>query len=46
MHAAMLTGMMVMALAFWMYSIATSLVRVRAVILERERRSAWVRQLR
>ena len=46
MHAAMLTGMMVMALAFWMYSIAMSLVRVRAAILERERRSAWARQLR
>jgi heme exporter protein C len=46
MHAAMLTGMMVMALAFWMYSIAMSLVRVRAIILERERRSAWARQLR
>ena len=46
MHVAMLTGMLVMALAFWMYAIGTSLVRVRAIILERERRTAWVRQLR
>ncbi len=46
MHVAMLTGMLLMALAFWMYAIGTSLVRVRAIILERERRTAWVRQLR
>jgi heme exporter protein C len=41
----MLTGMLVMALAFWMYSIAVSLARVRAIILERERHSGWVREL-
>src|SRR5882672_267155 len=46
MHVAMLAGMLVMALAFWMYAIGASLARVRAIILERERRSAWVRQLR
>jgi hypothetical protein len=28
-----------------MYSIAATLVRVRAIILERERRSDWVRDL-
>jgi heme exporter protein C len=46
MHVAMFTGMMVMALAFWMYAAGMALVRVRAIILERERRSSWVRQLR
>jgi heme exporter protein C len=35
-----------MALAFWMYSIAATLVRVRAIILERERRTDWVRDLK
>src|SRR5207244_10815537 len=34
MAATMLTGMLVMALAFWMYSIAVTLVRVRCLILE------------
>jgi hypothetical protein len=28
-----------------MYSIAVSLVRVRAIILERERHAGWVREL-
>jgi heme exporter protein C len=45
MATTMLTGMLVMALAFWMYSIAAALVRVRAIILERERKSDWVREL-
>jgi heme exporter protein C len=35
MAAAMLTGMLLMALAFWAYSIAVSLVRVRCIIRER-----------
>jgi heme exporter protein C len=35
MAATMFAGMIVMALAFWMYSIATSMVRVRCIILER-----------
>jgi heme exporter protein C len=42
MAATMLTGMLLMALACWMYSIAVALVRVRAIILERERRADWV----
>jgi heme exporter protein C len=42
MAATMLGGMLVMALAFWMYSIAIALFRVRAIILERERNSDWV----
>ena len=35
MAATMLAGMLVMALAFWMYSICAVLLRVRAIILER-----------
>jgi len=42
MAATMLWGMLLMALAFWMYSIAVALYRVRAIILERERHTAWV----
>jgi heme exporter protein C len=34
MAATMLTGMLLMALAFWLYSIAVSLVRVRCMIRE------------
>jgi heme exporter protein C len=45
MATTMLTGMLVMALAFWMYSIAASLARVRSIILEREKRADWVREL-
>jgi len=36
MAAAMLTGMLLMALAAWLYSIAAALVRVRCIIRERE----------
>jgi heme exporter protein C len=36
MAAAMFTGMILMALAFWMYSIAVALARVRAEIAETE----------
>src|SRR5260221_13745504 len=36
MAAQMLSGMLLMALAFWMYSIAVTLVRVRCIIRERE----------
>jgi heme exporter protein C len=38
----MLWAMLAMAMACWMYTIAVSLVRVRAIIRERERGSAWV----
>ncbi|MFN7087353.1 MAG: heme ABC transporter permease [Burkholderiales bacterium] len=44
MAATMFAGMIVMALGFWMYSIAAALLRVRCIILERERRSDWVAQ--
>ena len=39
----MLAGMLVMVFAFWAYSIAAALMRVRILILERERNAAWVR---
>jgi heme exporter protein C len=45
MAAIMLVGMLVMALAVWFYSIAVSLIRVRCIILERERGAAWTSQL-
>lgn len=39
----MLTGMLVMALGFWMYSIAVVLMRVRCLILERKLEAGWVK---
>ncbi len=44
MAAPMLLGMLVMALAFWAYCIAMALVRLRVIILERERHTRWVQQ--
>jgi len=41
----MLTGMLIMALAAWFYSIAVTLYRVRVIMIERERGSAWVGEL-
>ena len=38
----MLIGMLLIALGFWMYSIAASFLRVRCIILERERNADWV----
>ena len=46
MATTMLTGMLLMALAAWMYSIATTLTRLRRIILERERDAVWVRMQR
>ena len=45
MAAIMLTGMLIMSVAAWFYSIAVSLYRVRAIIVERERDAAWVNAL-
>jgi len=42
MAATMLETMFVMLFAFWSYAIAASLARVRAILLEREKRSTWV----
>ena len=39
----MLWGMLLMALAFWMYAIAVTLARVRNLILERESNADWVK---
>jgi len=43
MAATMLVAMLLMVLAFWMYSIAVAMARVRNIILERERQAEWVR---
>jgi heme exporter protein C len=45
MAAIMLMGMLVMAIAAWFYSIAVAFVRVRGIILERERQTEWVKEL-
>jgi len=42
----MLLGMLLMALCFWMYAVAVALKRVRAIILEREAHTDWVKQLK
>ena len=39
------TAMLVMVIAFWMYSFAVIFSRVRNIILERERHTTWVRDL-
>jgi heme exporter protein C len=45
MAAIMLQGMLVMAIAAWLYTIAVSLVRVRRIILERERHTDWAKEI-
>ncbi len=45
MHVAMLQAMLLMTFACWMYAIGATLTRVRSVILEREGRTRWARQL-
>jgi heme exporter protein C len=45
MHATMLWGMLLMAFSFWMYAAGAALVRCRTLILDRERRTRWVRAL-
>ena len=42
----MLWGMLLMALCFWMYAIAVTLMRVRVIILEREAHADLVKQLK
>ena len=41
MAATMFTGMILMALAAWFYSIAAALHRARSIMLERERNADW-----
>jgi len=45
MAAIMLQGMLVMAIAAWMYTITVALVRVRHIILERERHTDWAKAI-
>jgi len=45
MAALMLWGMLLMALCFWMYSIVIALIRVRTIILERERHTDWAQAI-
>lgn len=45
MATTMLSGMLIMVLASWMYSIAVILKRTRVIILERESHTAWVAEL-
>ncbi len=45
MASIMLITMLIMAVAFWMYTIAVVLMRVRRIILERERQTTWVMKL-
>ncbi len=45
MHVAMLWGMLLMAFSFWMYSVGAAFTRARSIILDRERRTRWVRAL-
>src|SRR5436190_3926063 len=41
MASIMLTAMLLMTFAAWFYAIAVVMIRVRAIILERERRTSW-----
>ena len=42
----MLAAMGLMALGFWLYSAAVTLMRMRCLILERERQASWVQDVR
>jgi len=46
MASTMLTAMGLMALGFWLYSGAVTLLRMRCLILERERQAAWVQNVK
>jgi heme exporter protein C len=46
MASIMLTAMLLMTFACWAYSIAVALVRVRAIIVEREAGAAWLGELK
>jgi heme exporter protein C len=45
MASVMLVALLLMVAAFWAYSIAAALHRLRSIILERERGSDWVQRL-
>ncbi len=44
-HPLMLWAMFLMVLAFWIYSFAATFIRLRSVILEREKSEAWAQSL-
>jgi len=46
MHVAMQEAMFITLAACWLYVIAVTLVRVRSIILERERNTQWVNELK
>jgi heme exporter protein C len=41
----MLAGMLLMALASWMYTVAVALMRMRCIVLERERHAGWLGEI-
>jgi len=45
MEPSMLTALLIMVVAFWIYSMTVVLLRVRSIILDRERHSEWVSEL-
>jgi heme exporter protein C len=45
MASVMLTGMLLMSLALWLYAAAIALWRVRSLILVRDSHATWVQQL-
>jgi len=45
MHIAMQQAMFTMLAACWLYAIAIALMRVRSIILERERNTKWITEL-
>jgi heme exporter protein C len=45
MASVMLSGMLLMSLALWLYAAAMALWRVRSLILARDSHAAWVQQL-
>ena len=45
MHVAMQQAMFTMLAACWLYAVAMSLLRVRSIILERERSTQWIAEL-
>ncbi len=45
MASTMLWGMLIMALAFWAYTLAVALMRARTIMLEREANTEWVKHL-
>jgi heme exporter protein C len=46
MATTMLWAMLISALGLWAYAIATTLARLRCIVLERERHAAWVAEVK